>query len=399
MERINNKRLKISLLTGGQDIHYSLGLLSGLVLKDIYIEFIGNDLMRNADVTKSPNVNFFNLRGDQNPKAPMRKKIIRVLKYYFKLIKYAAVTDSKVFHILWLNKFIYFDRTLLNIYYKMLGKKLIFTAHDINFRKLVGKDTIINRLTLKFLYKIVDHIIVHNEKMKSELINDFKIEGNKISIIPFGINEVIPNSNLTREEARRKLNLEEHEKVILFFGNIAPYKGLDQLIEALKYLKERNIKLLIAGRIKHGCHEYWENVEKMVLKHDLEKYIIKKIEYIPEEEAEIYFKSADVLIMPYKYIFQSGVIFTAYHFGLPVIATDVGAIKEDIIEGKTGFVCKANDPEDLSKKITFFYESDIYNNFENYRNQIIEYAKKKYSWEIAGEKNYQVYKRIVENLN
>jgi len=93
--------------------------------------------MRKANVTKSTNVNYFNLRGDQDPKVPMRKKISRVLKYYVKLIKYEAVTDSKVFHILWLNRFIYFDRTLLNIYYKMLGKKLILTAHDINFRKLV----------------------------------------------------------------------------------------------------------------------------------------------------------------------------------------------------------------------------------------------------------------------
>jgi glycosyltransferase involved in cell wall biosynthesis len=391
------KKLKVSLLTGGQDIYYALGLLSGLVLKEINVEFIGNDAMEDAEVTKSQNVIYYNLRRDQSPNAPMKNKIVRVLKYYFKLIKYAAKTDSNCFHILWLNKFTYFDRTLMNVYYKMLGKKLLFTAHDINFRKLVGKDTTINRLTLRFMYKIVDHIIVHTGKMKEELIESFKIRKDKISVIPFGINDVIPSSNLTRAEGKRKLNLENGEKIMLFFGNIAPYKGLDQLIKALVYLKERigNLKLVVAGRIKHRCQAYWNNIEKLIKDYDLNEYIIKRIEFIPGEEAEIYFKSADVLILPYKNIFQSGLIYTSYSFGLPVVATDVGSLRDDIIEGKTGFVCSPNDPEDLARKITLFYESNLFKDLEANRKEIIQYAKEKYSWEKAGDKTYEVYKKMI----
>ncbi len=398
MNKIVDGKLKVSLLTGGQDLHYALGLLSGLVLKEINIEFIGNDAMERAEAARSQNVIYYNLRGDQKPNASMKNKIVRVLKYYIRLIKSAAKTDSKYFHILWLNKFTYIDRTIMNVYYKLLGKKLLFTAHDINFRKLVGKDPLINRLTLRFMYRVVDHIIVHTEKMKMELIEDFDINGDKISIIPFGINEVIPNTNLTREEAKRKLNLENGDKVMLFFGNIAPYKGLDQLIKALVYLKG-NFKLIVAGRIKHDCQEYWESIERLIVDYDFAKYVIKRIEYIPEEEAEIYFKSADVLILPYKNIFQSGVIFTAYHFGLPVVATDVGSLRDDIIEGKTGFVCKPNDPEDLARKITLFYESDLYKHLVANRKEIIQYAKEKYSWEKTGDKTYEVYKKLATNRN
>jgi len=395
MNQTNKPKLIVSLLTGGQDIHYALGLLSGLVLKEINVDFIGNDAMQDAEVTKSRNVIYYNLRGDQKPNAPMKEKVIRVLKYYFKLIRYAARTDSKYFHILWLNKFTYFDRTLMNVYYKILGKKLLFTAHDINFRKLVGKDTLMNRLTLRFMYKIVDHMIVHTEKMKKELIEDFKIKEDKISVVPFGINEVIPNTNLTGAQARRKLNLENGEKVMLFFGNIAPYKGLDHLIKAMSYLKGKSIKLIVAGRIKHDCQDYWENVQTSVRDHDLGSYIINRIEYIPENEAEIYFKSADLLILPYKHIFQSGVIFTAYHFGLPVVATDVGSLSDDIIEGETGFVCKPDDPEDLAKKINIYFESDLFRSLEKKREEIIQYAKEKYSWEKAGDKTFAVYKRLI----
>jgi glycosyltransferase involved in cell wall biosynthesis len=246
------------------------------------------------------------------------------------------------------------------------------------------------------MYKIVDHIIVHTEKMKSELIGGFNIRNDKISVIPFGINEVIPNTNLTGTEARGMLNLEDGEKVMLFFGNIAPYKGLDQLIKALIYLKgqRKNIKLVVAGRIKQDCQVYWESVKKIIEENDLAGSIIYRIEYIPEEEAEIYFKSADVLILPYKHIFQSGVIFTAYHFGLPVVASDVGSLRDDIIEGKTGFVCRPNDPEDLARKILLYYESDVFKNLAANRKELIQYAKEKYSWEKAGDNTFALYKRL-----
>ena len=92
--------------------------------------------------TQYSNVKYVNLRGDQSSNAPLHEKVKRVLKYYAKLIKYAAETDSKIFHILWLNKFTYLDRTLINLYYKLLGKKLLYTAHDINYRKLVGEDSV-----------------------------------------------------------------------------------------------------------------------------------------------------------------------------------------------------------------------------------------------------------------
>lgn len=388
--------MKISLLTGGKDIHYAFGLLSGLVSKTIEIEFIGNESWKDANIFKNENVIYYDLRGDQSPNASIKEKILRVLRYYIKLFRYAAKTDSKLFHIQWLNKFTYFDRTFLNIYYKILGKKLIFTAHDINYRKLVGSDTVINRLSLKFMYRIVDHLIVHTEKMKTELIENYNVRANRISVIPFGINIVMPNTELTSMQAKFKLKLEENDKIILFFGNIAPYKGLELLILALIHLKVRlkKFKLMIAGRIKHDCKAYWDNILKLIEEHDLKDNIIERIEYIPEEEAEIYFKSADVLILPYKNIFQSGVIYTAYYFGLPVVATDIGSLKEDIVEGKTGFVCRPEDPKDLAEKIYLYYHSDLYKDLKANREKIIKYANENHSWERTGDKTYAVYQNI-----
>ena len=85
----------------------------------------------------------------------------------------------------------------------------------------------------------------------------------------------------------------------------------------------------------------------------------------------------------------------AYYFGLAVIASDVGSLREDILEGKTGFVYKPEDPNDLAKKISLYYDSDLFKNFEENRDKIIEYANEKYSWEKIGEKTYGVYKSLL----
>jgi D-inositol-3-phosphate glycosyltransferase len=384
--------LKVSLLTGGGDKPYALGLLNALISQGITVDFIGNDEMSTADVVADKRVNFLNLRGNQSPSAPTLKKIYRVLRYYFRLLKYAATTESVIFHILWFNKFLFLDRTLLNVYYKLLGKKLVFTAHNIDEKERDGGNNFLNRLSLKVLYTLVDHIFVHTTRMKFQLMHEFNLTEAKVSVIPFGINNTIPNSNLSKSEARARLHLSDHEKVLLFFGNIAPYKGLEYVIYAMDHLRDKDdtFRLIIAGRIK-GCQPYWERLERIVEDHGLSNYIIKRVEYIPDEDVEVFFKSSDVLILPYKFIYQSGVLFLSYNFGLPVIVTDVGSLREDVIEGETGFICKAGDPQDLSEKIDLYFESELFKNLEKNQKDIINYVNEKYSWDKVGIRTYSVY--------
>ncbi len=389
--------MKISLLTGGDDPSYALPLLSALISKGIKVDFIGNNEMEKAEAVKTENVNYLNLRGDQNHYAPMKEKMLRLLKYYFRLVKYAAETDSEIFHILWLNKFVYFDRTILNLYYKILGKKLVFTAHNVNMGERDGNDTVVNRLSLKFMYRIVGHIFVHTEKMKRQLIGNFGVEESKVTVIPFGINNYVPTSEITVREAREKLHLESKEKVLLFFGQIAPYKGLDCIISALVKLRtyHNDLKLIIAGKIKEGWQQYWEGVQKTIEKHDLKKDIVSRVQFIPDEDVEVYFKAADLVLLPYRNIFQTGVLFLSYNFGLPAVASDVGSLREEIIEGETGFICKPEDPEDLAKKIEQYFNSDLFKNLEENRKRIMEWAKEKYSWEKIGWKTHDVYRKML----
>jgi D-inositol-3-phosphate glycosyltransferase len=387
--------VRVSLLTGGKDPHYALGLLSGIVNKNICIDFIGNNEMGKADEIKNNAVKYYNLRGDQKALAPFIEKIIRVLRYYWKLMKYVPRTDSPLFHILWLNRFIYFDGTIVNLYYRLLGKKLVYTAHNVNIWERDGKANGLNRIFLNLLYRSMNHIIVHTEKMKAQLIEKYGVREGSVTVIPFGINRIIPKSGLSRSEARERLGLKD-EKAILFFGNIAPYKGLENLISGLARVRERygDCKLIIGGMIKR-CEEYWGSIQGLIDEQRLEPYVLKRIEYIPDREVEVFFKAADLLVLPYRRIFQSGVLFLSYNFGLPVIATDVGSLREEIIEGKTGFVCLPESPADLSKKIITYFQSNLYKHLEENRSWIVDYANKRYSWDKIGEKTVQVYRRVL----
>jgi D-inositol-3-phosphate glycosyltransferase len=118
-------------------------------------------------------------------------------------------------------------------------------------------------------------------------------------------------------------------------------------------------------------------------------------EYIPDDETEIYFKAADVLVLPYRYIYESGVLYLGYSFGLPVLAADVGSLKDEVVEGKTGFVFRPEDPTGLAKSIERYFASDLYESLEKNRQAIVNYAMERHSWNTVSRVTLNVYKSVV----
>ena len=385
--------IAVALLTGGSDKSYVLGLAMELISKGAALDLIGSDELDCLEFHGKPGLNFLNLRGDQHPGASLLSKVLRISGYYAKLIFYAATAKPKIFHILWNNKFQLFDRTLLMLYYRLLRKRIIITVHNVNERRRDRTDTLLNRLTLRIQYRLADHLFVHTEKMKQELIEEFGVQAAHITVIPLGINNAFPNTSLTPGEAKQRLGIRDGEKAILFFGRIAPYKGLEYLVGAFQKVLARaeNYRLIIAGRLEKGCEGYWTPVREAI-REDVDRgRVLLRAEFIPDEETEIYFKAADVLVLPYRCIFQSGVLSLGYSFGLPALAADVGSLKDEIIEGKTGFVLKPEDPADLAKAIERYFASDLYTDLSGRRQEIREYAAARYSWDVVGQVTMSVY--------
>ena len=385
----------IALLTGGGDQHYAFGLVTALVSKGVSLDVIGSNDLDYPEFHCS-RVNFLNLRGDQQTRVSFLKKVSRILLYYARLISYATTAKPKIFHILWNNKFEFFDRTLLTLYYKALGKKIVLTAHNVNRSRRDTKDSLLNRITLKIQYQLADYIFVHTEKMKTGLSQEFDVHPNRVGVIPYGINNAVPNTELSPLEARRRLGIPAGQKTVLFFGNIAPYKGLEYLTSAFQraFVNRDDYLLIIAGWPKN-CESYWSAIRQSI-REDVQKgRILLKAEYISDEETEVYFKAADVLALPYRYIYQSGVLFLGYSFGLPVLAADVGSLKEEIIEGETGFVFKPEDPADLARAIDRYFSSDLFASLSSRRKKIEEFATRHHSWDIVGQLTINAYSELL----
>jgi len=388
--------IRISLLTGGGDKPYALGMAAALTSVGIHVDFVGSDDLIVPELLANPRLNFLNLRGNQREDTSTKAKVLRVLKYYARLIAYAAKAKPKLFHILWNNKFQLFDCTLLMLYYKLLSKRVVFTAHNVNAGKRDQNDSWLNRISLKIQYNLCDHVFVHTNGMKREMTSEFRIPESKVSVIPFGINNTVPSTSLSSAEAKRQLGTSGGDKALLFFGNIAPYKGLEYLISAFAELlnKDRSYRLIIVGKPK-GSECYWKQIHQEIARSRIRDRVIEKIEYIPDEETELFFKAADVLILPYTRVFQSGVLFLGYSFGLPAIASDVGTLKKEIIEGQTGFVCKPQDSSDLASKIDEYFRSELFRNLEAQRAEIKAYANERYSWDKVAAVTTKVYSRFL----
>ena len=175
-----------------------------------------------------------------------------------------------------------------------------------------------------------------------------------------------------KEKARRKLYILPNERVILFFGFIRRYKGLDLLFEAMSdpRLRQAGIKLLVAGEFYEDEKVYQEQIQKLGIKDQL----ILHTGFIPDNEVRYFLSAADAVIQPYRNATQSGVTPLAYHFEKPMIVTDVGGLPSLVPHEKTGLVTKP-DATAIADAILRFYEMGEDAFIPHLRSE-----KQKYSW-------------------
>lgn len=177
---------------------------------------------------------------------------------------------------------------------------------------------------------------------------------------------------LPKAEARKHLNIDSSEKIILFFGFIRNYKGLDLLLQAmaLPQMKSSGIKLLVAGEFYEDRKVY----EELILENDLQNLLILKTDFIQDSEVKYYLSAADFVIQPYRKATQSGVTPLAYHFEKPMLVTNVGGLPDLVPEGKVGLICEPN-PADIASSILKLYTLGEQHFLPHLREE-----KKKYSW-------------------
>jgi len=195
---------------------------------------------------------------------------------------------------------------------------------------------------------------------------------------------------LPKTDARRKLGIGENEKVILFFGLIRKYKGLDLLLEAMAdaRVKALGVKLLIAGEFYEDRSYY----DEIIAKHGLSDHIILHAGFVANEEVKTYFSASDLVTLTYRSATQSGVTQVAFHFEKPVLVTNVGGLSE-IVPSDGGYVVE-REASQVADSIVDFYT----NHREDAFSQGMAREKKKYDWRIFIDKTLHLYEQIKTDL-
>jgi len=199
----------------------------------------------------------------------------------------------------------------------------------------------------------VDSFIAMSRSVESDL-RDMKPEA-PCQFVP---HPVYPQfgERIEKAEARRQLGIDPEARILLFFGFVRDYKGLDVLLDAMPAVVERTgARLLVLGEFYSGKDRTVTQIERL----GLDEAVDLHDEYVPDERVGLYFSAADVVVLPYRTATQSGIVPIAYQLERPVICTDVGGLAEIVPDGKTGLVIPPEDPAALTDAIVRFYDEGL----------------------------------------
>jgi glycosyltransferase involved in cell wall biosynthesis len=228
----------------------------------------------------------------------------------------------------------------------------------------------------KYFLKPVDAFITMSEKVLSDL-QQFVV-GKPAKFVPHPLYDNF-GDKIPKAAAREKLGIAADEKIILFFGFIRKYKGLDILLEAMKLLNSwpggSPVKLLIAGEF----YEDEKNYESLLNDPGIKPNVIQHTHFIADDEVKFYLCAADCVVQPYRNATQSGVTPLAYHFEIPMVVTNVGGLPALVPDHKVGLIAEPN-AESIAQKIQTYFEMG-----ENFFLPHLQEEKKKYSWKVLTE--------------
>ena len=210
--------------------------------------------------------------------------------------------------------------------------------------------------------------------MSQTVVDDLKkfTSTKPVTFSPHPIYDIFGNG-ISKDVARKNLGIDSNQRVILFFGFVRPYKGLDLLLKAMAMDEVRNLKitLIVAGEFYGDEKLYRDMVSELKISDSIRFHS----SYIPKEDVKNYFCAADVVVQPYKSATQSGITQIAYHFERPMIVTDVGGLSEIVPDGKAGYVVNV-DPNDIARRIADFYNQ----NKEQEFSAETKIEKERFSW-------------------
>lgn len=270
------------------------------------------------------------------------------------------------------------------LFLRRIKAPIVITAHDV-----VPREPRPGQLwSLKRLYNSADALIVHTDHGRWRLQDDVGIADEKINVIPHGALDYLAaqSDEIPIDESFGDL---EGRRVVLFFGLMRPYKGIGTLIDAFNFAPDDAV-LLVVGMPRMPI----EPLQKRVRDLGLSKSVRFLPRFVGDPEVPAYFKRADLVVLPYRQIDQSGVLFTALAFHKPMILTKVGGFKELVWETGAARLVRPDDPEELGLEIVKLLENE--DERKRLSDAAAEAAAGPYSWDRIAAQTLELYKALLQ---
>ncbi|MBD3211019.1 MAG: glycosyltransferase [Candidatus Lokiarchaeota archaeon] len=318
----------------------------------------------------------------------------------FPLSRNLILKGIKILNIHWINSFTNFSRkpiktiigTLVFIIDILIAKiflktKIIWTIHNLYSHEFFYPK--LEHIVRKNFARISDYLVVHCKKAKSIIAQEFKINQKKIEVIPHG--NYIKNypNNISMKDSRELLNINQNDFIFLHFGRIRPHKNVELVIKSFEEIQYSGVKLMIVGNpLRSNYSKIYNLVEN-------KENIFNRLEFIPDDEVQIYMNAADIIILSYKKILTSGEALLAMSFNKPLIAPYLGCLV-DVLDKDNTFFYKYNSKKSLMKAL----EKSLGNrSILNDMGRISYLKSKSYDWNEIAKKYIKTYDKPKKKNN
>ena len=313
-------------------------------------------------------------------------RMIRFLRGSLSVFKSAVSRHERVCHYQVFNDLI--PELVVITLAKLLRRKIVLTVHDVS--SLAGPITWKRQMT-GWVYRSTHAVIAHNKVSLREL-ESIGVPSQMIRVIAHGHYLDSVRKMPPAAEARRALGIDPQAKVILFFGQIKDVKGLDLLIEALPAVSRevRDVVLLIAGR---PWKSEFTRYASLIDAAGMRSQCILHINFIPDDAVANYYAAADVVALPYRRIYQSGVLMMAMTYGRAVVVSDLPGMTEIVTDGANGYVFSLGIKDSLARTLV----RALQHNQERAEigRRALEYIRREHNWNDIGDMTAQLFRKLL----
>lgn len=324
------------VVSNGYENIYVRGFCNGLSDDGVPFVLISSDRTDTAGLRAGTAT--VNLRGSQDENRPKRDKLFNMLRYHARLIAYVIRHRPQVTHLIGLLEPALLCGVIDGLLLRCFSGRYVLTVHDLQPHDHHTKwDSFVYGLS----FRIAETLVVHTPRMGQQLVERYGVDAKRIVVMQHGI-----------EPQRREAAVQDRPTTgdplkILFFGKVLRYKGVDLLLSALENFPVP-FELTIAGAASEDALR--NELRAQIAAHPQRDRITWTDGFIPEAQIAPLFGAADVLLLPYRHIDQSGILFQSLRFGVPIVASRVGSLA-DYVSEEVGELCEPNDVADLRRAL------------------------------------------------